>query len=125
MLTFAYLLGTKIVATEENFTISEQSYDKIHSNEFDVQKKSFAESPSLFMGKSNFDIPQAIAFDEKIRLTPGDIIKISEELTFSDWGKTSLYEQVAAEDFTLPKDKKINPDDDGDARAKKFQLQNK
>ncbi len=96
-------VSIKMFAAEE-IVISDESYNKIHSHEFVTQKKSFAEAPSLFEGKLNFDIPTAVAFEdsrEKIRLAPGDIIKISEELTFGDWGGSSSLSQVAEEDFVL------------------------
>lgn len=99
-------LTAKICASEE-IVISDESFNKIRSDEFVNVKKSFAESPSLFQSKSDFNIPQAIAFDDshkKISLTPGDVIKISEDLTFSDWGGNSSSKEVAEEDFTLPTD---------------------
>lgn len=98
----------QIYSLDDFFQLPDKSFDKIHSDEFAVQKKTFAESPSLFKEKDNFSIPKMIAFEDscdKIRLTPTDIIKISEDLTFSDWGGKPCTQQVAEEDFTLSNDK--------------------
>lgn len=102
------LMGAKISASDGFFTFKKESYDKIYSSEFVNVKKTFAESPSVFRNENHFDIPTTIAFEdsrEKINLTPGDVIKISEDLTFSDWGGKPSSEEVALEDFTLSSDK--------------------
>lgn len=114
LLAIACMMGTKIYAFDE-IVISEESFNKIHSDEFVNVKKSFAESPSLFQSKDNFKI-NAFAFEdsrEKICLTPGDVIKISEELTFSDWGGSTSSSQVAEEDFTLSNDKIKKTEEEG------------
>lgn len=122
---FSILLIDKRVNAEEIFHLSEESFDKIHSDEFINVKKNFAESPSLFQGCDDFDIPKTIAFEDsrdKIILTPGDVIKISEDLTFSDWGGTSSSSQVAEEDFTLSKDKLKKTEDDGEPKIKNIKF---
>lgn len=103
---------------EELFVISEQSYNKIYSDEYTKTKKNFHEAPCIFKHKSDFSIPKAIAFEDSktIHLTPGDVIKISEDLTFSNWGGASTT-QVAEEDFTLP-DNKIEKSTEGTVKSK-------
>lgn len=125
LLMTASLIGTRLDATEEIFILSSESFDKIHSDEFVSLKKTFAESPSLFHANSDFNIPQSIAFDDssgKIHLTPGDVIKISEDLTFSDWVGSSSSTQVAEEDFTLPNDKIKKTEQEGEAKTKNIKF---
>ncbi|QLH36931.1 MAG: hypothetical protein HWD61_12975 [Parachlamydiaceae bacterium] len=51
-------------------------------------------------------------------MTPGDVIKISEDLTFSDWGGNSTSSHVAEEDFVLSRDKLKKTEDDGEIAPK-------
>jgi hypothetical protein len=123
ILSMAFLAGANLFAAEEFFELSRESLDKIQADEFVKMKKTFAESPSYFQANKDLDIPKAIAFEdsrEKIRLAPGDVIKISEELTFSDWGGASANSQVAEEDFTLPEDKVKKTEEEGAKTNIKF-----
>ncbi len=49
-------------------------------------------------------------------------IKISEDLTFSDWGGVSSSDQVAEEDFTLPKDKVKKTEDESQPKTKNIKF---
>ncbi len=121
LFAIASFMGNKVSASDEFFIVSRESYDKIHSSEFVNVKKTFAEAPPLFKNKGDFNIPQTIAFEdsrEKINLAPGDIIKISEDLTFSDWGGNSVSTEVAAEDFVLSSDKIKKTEEEGTTKKK-------
>jgi len=99
-----YCMGSLGYASEDFFVISDESLKKLHADEFVKNKVHLAEAPTIFKGKKEISVPHAIAFEdyqETIHLTPGDVIKISEDLTLSDWGGSSAT-QVAEEDFTLP-----------------------
>ena len=120
LLAAACVVETKIFALDD-IVLSKESYDKIYADEFVNEKKTFAEAEPFF-DKKEFDVPQLIAFeDETIRLTPGDVIKISEELTFSDWGGAASSKQIAAEDFTLPADT-IKKMEEGEAKTKNIKF---
>lgn len=119
LLTLACL---NLSGEEDIFLISDAAIEKIHSKEFINLKKTFAESPPIFKNQASIDIPKAIAFEDSrqsIRLTPGDIIKISEDLTFSDWGAKSA---VAEEDFNLKDSKKKVEDTAPNSKGIKFSM---
>lgn len=121
-----FLMAQMGVFASETFEISDASLDKIHSDEFVTLKKTFAESPPMFQNSSDLNIPKMIAFDDsqkKIVLTPGDVIKISEDLTFSDWGGKPSSDQVAEEDFVLPRDKVKKTEEDGEKASKTKNIQ--
>ncbi len=64
LLAVTCITRTAIDAADDVFQISNESFDKIHSKEFVSLKKTFAESPSLFQNKKDFEIPTTIAFED-------------------------------------------------------------
>lgn len=110
------LLGIQAQLFSNDFQINDKSYNNLHCDEFTKQTSQFLESPSYFTG--NWNIPKDIAFeDSMIHLTPGDIIKLSEDLTYSYKGQA-----IAEEDFVLKDKNAPQVEDDEKPKAKGIQF---